>query len=675
MSPDLLHPKYRADIDGLRSIAVLSVVIYHAFPSWLKGGFIGVDVFFVISGFLISIIIFGNLETGRFTFKEFYLRRINRIYPALLVVFLFCFVVGWFALLPDELAQLGKHIAGGAGFVSNLVLWSEAGYFDGAAELKPLLHLWSLGVEEQFYIVWPLLLWFLWRIKFNLLSVTALLAIASFTLNLYGINYDLTASFYSPLTRFWELLCGGLLAWVQLQWNRKIADSKSNKNPHPSLGEKYISHPYLLVSIISFVGILSLGFGFFYIKNGDKFPGALALLPVIGTVLIIAAGPKAWLNRYVLSNRIMVWIGLISYPLYLWHWPLLSLARVMQDELPSREIRMATVLISIVLAWLTYRFIELPLRSLNSAKKGSILFISMIVVGCIGICTYYKDGFQDRASIRSIRGAADLFSKPHPSFQVYQCEKIYPGFNLASCSVSKLSPPTIAILGDSHTWHYQSALYQKLNKQSVLSIIEPSCLPFVGKTLFNEICKSKYKKMSELIENDKSIKTVILSGYWAYLMSGGFNKDGDNWRAPNPVTSENIEVFNANADEFLDKLVKSHREVIFMSDVPALNFNIKKCFDYRPLRITHGDIIKDCSIDEAEFNKSMEPYNTIINALLKKHPTVKVYDPKQVLCKKGRCVGSDGNLPYYFNGDHLNGYGANKIVDDMLTKGVLKNIQ
>ncbi len=607
MSSALSHPKYRADIDGLRAIAVFSVVIYHAFPTWLRGGFIGVDVFFVISGFLISTIIFGNLETGRFTFKDFYLRRINRIYPALLVVFLFCFMTGWFALLPDELAQLGKHIAGGAGFVSNLVLWSEAGYFDGAAELKPLLHLWSLGVEEQFYIVWPLLLWFLWRVRFNLLTVTLLITIASFALNLYGIRHDLTATFYSPLTRFWELLCGGLLAWVSLQRNRRFADSQSNKNLPSSLDKKDSS--YLLSGIVSFVGIVFLGFGFYYIKEGNNFPGALALLPVIGAVLIIAAGPKAWINRFVLSNKIMVWFGLISYPLYLWHWPLLSFARIMEDGLPSREIRIAAVLIAIFLAWATYCFIELPLRSLDSVKKGGFLFISMLAVGCIGFNNYHKSGFPERASISSIRGAAELFSTPYPKVESYPCEDVYPGFSandidLANrCTISKNSPPEIAIFGDSHTEQYKFSLYQKLADKSVLSLYKPSCLPFAGDTLFNDTCKAKYIKLAEFIEQDKSIKTVILSGYWAYLMSGGFSKDNkaDNWRSPMPVTSKNSKVFTDNAKMILDKLVSSHRKIIFMKDIPTLNFNIRKCFDYRPLRITQGPVIADCSIDESEF--------------------------------------------------------------------------
>ena len=163
----LLHPKYRRDIDGLRAVAVLAVVAFHAFPNWVKGGFIGVDVFFVISGYLISTIIFESLDKGTFSFSEFYARRIKRIFPALIIVLVACFTFGWFALFPHEYKQLGEHIAAGAGFLSNIVLWKDAGYFDNAADTKPLLHLWSLGIEEQFYIVWPFLLWISWKRKFN----------------------------------------------------------------------------------------------------------------------------------------------------------------------------------------------------------------------------------------------------------------------------------------------------------------------------------------------------------------------------------------------------------------------------------------------------------------------------------------------------------------------------
>ena len=207
---------YRPDIDGLRALAVFAVVVFHAFPSYARGGFIGVDVFFVISGYLISSIIFDDLNKGTFSFSEFYTRRIKRILPALLIVLISSFIFGYFSLLADEYKQLGSHIAAGASFISNHILSNEAGYFDNLGETKPLLHLWSLAIEEQFYIIWPLFLYFAWKRKFNLLIITTLIAISSFMLNLKGVKQDTVASFYSLQTRFWELLSGSLLAYVTI---------------------------------------------------------------------------------------------------------------------------------------------------------------------------------------------------------------------------------------------------------------------------------------------------------------------------------------------------------------------------------------------------------------------------------------------------------------------------
>ena len=219
---ELTHPKHRADIDGLRAIAVLSVIGYHASPRWVVGGFIGVDIFFVISGFLISTIIFENLQRDSFSFIEFYSRRIRRIFPAFIIVLATCFAVGWFLLFPDEYKQLGKHIAGGAGFISNFILWKESGYFDDAADTKPLLHLWSLGIEEQFYIVWPLLLWAAWKRNINWLTITVVIAVISFVLNIIIGKSDSVADFYAPQTRFWELSVGSLLAYLTLNESRLL---------------------------------------------------------------------------------------------------------------------------------------------------------------------------------------------------------------------------------------------------------------------------------------------------------------------------------------------------------------------------------------------------------------------------------------------------------------------
>ena len=210
------HPAYRADIDGLRALAILAVIAFHAFPKSLRSGYTGVNVFFVISGFLISSIVFKSLVRGDFSFREFYSHRIKRIFPALLVVLASCYAIGWFVLLPGEFMQLGKHLVAGIGFVQNFVLWTEVGYFDSASEFKPLLHLWSLSVEEQFYLFYPLIIWGAWRSGLSILMILVVLGLVSFGMNIEGVRRDATMAFFLPHTRFWELLAGGLIAYIYL---------------------------------------------------------------------------------------------------------------------------------------------------------------------------------------------------------------------------------------------------------------------------------------------------------------------------------------------------------------------------------------------------------------------------------------------------------------------------
>lgn len=382
-APHLLHPKYRPDIDGLRAIAVMSVIGFHAFPSLFQGGFIGVDIFFVISGFLISGIIFENLDKGEFTFSEFYARRIRRIFPALLLVMGACLIFGWFSLLTDEFKQLGKHAAGGASFISNFLLWQESGYFDNSAETKPLLHLWSLAIEEQFYIIWPLLLWFTWKRKFNFLAITLLIAAGSFYLNISNVLIDPVATFYSPLTRFWELMCGGLLAWIAYYKTETISNLKKiadNLSLFSVLRDKEAATPKALVNLSAFTGTTLLAIGFLTITKDSHFPGMWALAPVIGATLLIFAGPEAWINKKLLSTKLLVWLGLISYPLYLWHWPLLSFARIVENDIPSRSVRIGAVFISIVLAWLTMKYVEKPFRYGNHKIRLKVITLCALMV-------------------------------------------------------------------------------------------------------------------------------------------------------------------------------------------------------------------------------------------------------------------------------------------------------
>jgi peptidoglycan/LPS O-acetylase OafA/YrhL len=504
-TPHFSHPKYRPDIDGLRAVAVLSVVAFHAFPAWMKGGFIGVDVFFVISGFLISTIIFENLDRGTFSFAEFYARRIKRIFPALLLVLIASFAFGWFALLADEFKQLGKHIAAGAGFISNLVLWSEAGYFDTSAETKPLLHLWSLGIEEQFYIIWPFALWFAWKRKFNLLTLTFIVALISFSLNLKGIKQDSVATFYSPQTRFWELLSGSILAWFAIY--KKNAFHSYTLKIDGWLAKVIYREPVeadgkTLSNIFAFVGSLLLAYGFWRITKDVSFPGKWAIIPVLGAILIILAGPKAWINRKILSNKIAVWFGLISFPLYLWHWPLLSFARIVEGEVPSRSIRIAAVALSIVLAWLTYKFIERPIRlGMASRIKVTLLTLAMLLVGLSGLIVFQNDGFK----VKGDYGHDTFFEYYDKHYLKCENKNIYNTSNVYSkwtrCWQTKRGQPDIVLLGDSHAEHLLVGLADSLKEKNIVFYIEggrPALDDPEFKVIFEEL-KSANKGMYILI--------------------------------------------------------------------------------------------------------------------------------------------------------------------------------
>ncbi|HEX7220191.1 MAG TPA: acyltransferase, partial [Burkholderiales bacterium] len=351
-----MSASYRPDVDGLRAVAVLAVLAFHAFPSLAPGGFTGVDVFFVISGYLISGIILDDIERSRFSVAYFYWRRIRRIFPALVLVLAACLAIGWVVLLPDEYLQLGRQVAAGAGFLANVALWMQAGYFDWAAEMKPLLHLWSLGVEEQYYLAWPLLLYAFRR---HALALIVAMGVASFALNLYMTAVAPSAAFYLPFTRFWELLIGSYLAVVST---------------------KDASHVKAIAGAVLVVA------GFALIHGERAFPGAWALLPAVGTALLISAGPQAWLNRTVLSHPAAVAVGLISYPLYLWHWPLLSFARIVQQgEIPAAT-RIGLLALSFLLAWATYQFLEKPIRFGVKLRRIAVpgLATAMVLAGIAG---------------------------------------------------------------------------------------------------------------------------------------------------------------------------------------------------------------------------------------------------------------------------------------------------
>jgi peptidoglycan/LPS O-acetylase OafA/YrhL len=502
-----LIPHYRPDIDGLRAIAVLSVVLYHAFPTLLPGGFIGVDLFFVISGFLISNILYSELERGQFSIIRFYGRRIRRIFPALILVLISCWLAGWFILFADEYLQLGKHMAAGASFASNLVLWGESSYFDNAAETKPLLHLWSLGVEEQYYLFWPLLILFAWKQFRNIAAFIFSLLIISFVWNVANIGQDPISTFYSPLSRFWELLFGALLAYIVYQsgdHSLAVDDWTFAIRSHVRRLRDKVGFT-VWDNLLSLLGTLSFVSGVFLIDKLKAFPGWWALLPVLGAFFIIAAGPNAIINRAVLSSRAIVWVGLISYPLYLWHWPLLSFLHIFESGQPSKILLLSGVTLSFILAWLTYWFVERPIRFYLKSKIITVLLIIlMLIVGGWGLLTFALGGFQSRfdgsllasqklslayeiekKKFDNSKLESDQYTKACDFFSFTEQPgiKIQPsqdGIPLACYQFNDQIPNHVLVWGDSHAQMLHYGLKNSLpNDWQLLQIARAACPPSV----------------------------------------------------------------------------------------------------------------------------------------------------------------------------------------------------
>jgi peptidoglycan/LPS O-acetylase OafA/YrhL len=596
---------YRPDIDGLRAFAVLAVIAYHAFPHWVKGGFVGVDIFFVISGFLISGVILTDLSKGTFSFVNFYARRIRRIFPALFVVLLAALVFGWFALFTDEYKALGKHTAGGAFFVSNFFFWREAGYWDVSAEVKPLLHLWSLGIEEQFYIILPFLLYFSWRKQWRILTVVLFLLVISFACNIHWYKKDPVMDFYAPYTRFWELLTGvGVsiltirpLPWLSALWVKadRLCTALLFENPQENEGRG-------ISNSLAFLGIVLLLISVFSTRSAQYFPGYRALLPVLGTVFILSAGKNAWINRIFLSNKLTVGIGIISYPLYLWHWPLLSYARIIDGATPDRFVRLGMVVLSFVLAYLTYCLIERPIRFGKRAKTAKIMTLMalMTLIGFAGWYVYWNDGLLKRANMKqyekvmgelkispNINDAGRAYASTIPDKVIQSVDSDWAQSYLLYTDVGKNE--TIAIIGDSHA---KAAYYgiAKINSEygvnTVLlarsGLLSPILIGLEG--YIKEYDQSEIKKHTTAVintlVNKKDIKKVFIFSFYEYYLTG--------W---SPVEISEA-AYRSALQLTVDTLRHAGKEVFVVADNPILRPYHMSVFIGRPFSTPPPPFIK-----------------------------------------------------------------------------------
>lgn len=605
------HQNYRPDIDGLRAVAILSVIFFHAFPAIVRGGFIGVDIFFVISGYLISGIILKNLKNNLFSFKDFYIRRIRRIFPALLIVLISVYFFGWFFLTPREFEFLNQQIAGGAGFISNFIFWRQSGYFDIVGEKKPLLHLWSLAVEEQFYIFWPIALWLFWRLKVNLLLATGVVALTSFALNIYTIGIDPVADFYSPLTRFWELLIGGVLATMTVLPSNKSLIKLEGNNALSILG---------LVLIISSVFLFSKNLGF---------PGWWALIPALGASMLIFVGSGAFINRLILNSKPMIWIGLISYPLYLWHWPILSLARIYLGKDLGFVGAFFALSISATLAWTTYFFIEKPIRS--KVKGGYpiiILILALLAIGVLGFLSKEANGLPKRFGIPELKRTNQLTG----------CENIVKNGVLYPCSFGRPdSEKLILVYGDSHAGHLTAALEQELGKDfKFIFLGYGNCFQSANEGLDKDLmCQLMWQEVRRL--RTQNIYAVIHAQRWGSL------------------TSENEKIEMANAFKVAGLAPK---KIAIVGSVPDVDLDCEIANYYIPSRK------KDCVTNNDQKNANI---SFIRQSMLLNHPkNLQFFYPYQKLCPDDQCVVIDGATSYYWDDRHMSREGAIMSTSDLV---------
>lgn len=458
--------KYRPEIDGLRALAVLPVILFHSGFEWFSGGFVGVDIFFVISGYLITLILIEDIDNKRFSIASFYERRARRILPALFFVMIMCIPFAWMWMLPDALENFGQSLVSTSLFSNNFLLMQTAGYWDLASEYKPLLHTWSLAVEEQYYILFPIFLIFAWHLGRNkVFWLVLFIAVISFIFAEYGWRKGSYSHFYNPISRVWELLAGSIAAFIIFQ--KKIYSNNG----------------------LALIGLIAILFSIFRFDEKMPFPSTLTLVPVLGSVLIIVFSDYRTFTAKILSTRALVSIGLISYSLYLWHQPILAFARIYKQDSYSAVDAVVFFMLSILLSFLTWKYVETPFREksfLSSYKVFSIAAFMMLFLISTGLYFHVSNGvpsrvFTDEAYQRSTHelNVSDLLKRSE--FQ----------------SIEFKNDKHILIVGDSFAYDiaYLFAHHKPSIKYTLESFEDP--LESICKTNLYE--KTKNKEISSIM--------------------------------------------------------------------------------------------------------------------------------------------------------------------------------
>jgi peptidoglycan/LPS O-acetylase OafA/YrhL len=665
-----MTPTYRSDIDGLRAIAVLVVVIFHTGIQTFSGGYVGVDIFFVISGYLITTIIVREIEKGEFSIAKFYERRCRRILPALVVVVIFSLVLGFVLFHPSHLIKLGKSAIATALFSSNFYFYHESGYFETASKLKPLLHTWSLAVEEQYYIFFPLLLLFIaksyskqyarWLIILTLLSLV---------ICVLGTSYSPSATFYLIPTRTWELLLGSLLAInvFPLIKNQRICD------------------------LLSVFGLILISCSIFFYTSDTAFPGMAAIVPTVGAGLIIYSGiATESLVGKLLSFKPLVFIGLISYSLYLWHWPILAYAKyysIQEISNANLSILLCVIFMVSVFSW---RYIERPFRKKEFLTDRRNIFITSLVASvlivCIGVLVVLKDGFPNRYQ-EKLPYEITMIDKQWEHWG--DCERIAKkvSHHHKLCDIGSNDPQARFILwGDSHTKSLATAVDLSAKHHGITGkiAIKGGCLPLLSIDRFRfdrsdeKECYQFNQNILQYIKDNPDIKTVILAARWAMYTNGTRYKNehgetvnlNDVKATKTTIAKTNIELVELGLKRTVSQLRELGKTLIFVRPIPEIGFDVPSSSYIA--EISGRDVNSIIAPSLAEYQKRIRNID-LIATLLESEGLISTVDPAKYLCSHDFCKIMHGNDLLYRDDDHLSTYGAeyiSGIFDDVFVRMV-----
>ena len=638
--------KYRAEIDGLRALAVLPVILFHAGFEWFSGGFVGVDVFFVISGYLITTIIISEMAEGKFSIVNFYERRARRILPALFFVMAACLPFAWLWLTPTDLKYFGQSLVAVSTFSSNILFWSESGYFDNAAELKPLLHTWSLAVEEQYYILFPIFLMLTWRlgIKWVLILLSGVFFI-SLGVAQWGAYNSPPAAFFLLPTRGWELLIGVFAAFY-LKYNTHLKSHSLNQA----------------------LSLLGFGMIVYSITAFDKttpFPGLYALIPTIGTgLLILCTVPKTFVHK-LLSLKFIVGIGLISYSTYLWHQPLLAFARHRLLGDVSDLILIALCIASLVMAWFSWRFVEGPFRNKHTITRNKVFLFSIVGIGIfcsLGLSINLKNGYGERVNFtEELSKTFERPAKPNCFTTLFNHSEEQWG-----CTLGRDEGDIDFILfGDSISLSLSSLIDEKGKKRGMKIFYTSAngCLPFAGiypegNDQYQNNCNLLNERVYQFAKDSK-VKGIILSAIWSYYTLGDYDFRGAQLisdKANGPFRLQHsISTFSNAFDVTVKKYTSIEVPIHLITEPPRQKYLPKSAY----FMIERGrSSITDLSVKRSNFEKLNEIPITVFST---HENEIDIYNITNLFCDELLCPIGDKNGSFYYDNTHLSTYGASKL--------------